>query len=203
MDIESDIKKEISSLPNLQGPEEKLWGWLLASGIFTLILGMAAIILPFVATLTIELLLGTILIIAGIVHILHVFKARRPKGLFLQLLTAALYGLVGILLVAFPLQGALTLTLLLTMMFIIAGTFKIALSLRLRPIPTWGWLMFSGLVSIALGVFIWMGLPGTATWAIGLLVGIELLFSGWSMTMFALSLRDDYKDQSLRKEPTL
>ena len=193
MDIESDIK-EISQLPSLQGPEKQLWGWLLASGIFTLILGMAAIILPFVATLTIELLLGAIFVIAGIVHVLHAFTARKPKGLFLQLLVAALYGLVGILLVAFPLQGVLTLTLLLAMMFIMAGAFKIALSLRLRPIPTWGWLMFNGVVSIALGMLIWMGLPGTAAWAIGLLVGIELLFTGWVMIMFALSIRDDYKN---------
>ena len=201
--METEYIEHIEPLPNLKEPEERLWAWLLASGIFTLILGMAAIILPFVATLTIELLFGTILIIAGIVHVLHAFTARKPKGLFLQLLAAALYGLVGILLVAFPLQGVLTLTLLLTTMFIMAGAFKIALSLRLRPIPTWGWLMFNGVVSLALGMLIWTGLPGTDAWAIGLLVGIEMLFSGWVMIMFAISIRDDYKNQGGRKEPVL
>ena len=93
-------------------------------------------------------------------------------------------------LLQFPLRGVLTLTLLLIALFIFAGMFKIALSIHLRPLSSWGWLMFSGIVSICLGIIIWMGLPGTAKWAIGLLVGIELLFSGLTMTMFAMSIKN-------------
>jgi uncharacterized membrane protein HdeD (DUF308 family) len=119
------------------------------------------------------------------------------------LLAGVLYGLVGLILLAFPLRGVLTLTLLLAILFMVAGSFKIALALYINPLPSWGWLLFSGVISAFLGILIWTGLPGTAKWAIGLLVGIELLFNGWSMTMFAFSIRDRYKAQDLRKEPML
>jgi uncharacterized membrane protein HdeD (DUF308 family) len=191
--MENEQIQQVEPLPNLKEPEEQLWRWVLGTGIFTIILGIAAIFLPFIATLTIEALLAVIFIIAGITHVLHAFQSRQTKGMALRLLAGVLYGLVGIILLAFPLQGALTLTLLLAILFMVAGSFKIALALYIRPLLSWGWLMFSGIISAILGVLIWMGLPGTATWAIGLLVGIELLFSGWSMIMFALSIRGDTK----------
>jgi len=195
--------ENIAPSPDVREPEDKIWHWLLGTGIFTIVLGIAAILLPFVATLTIEALLAVIFIMAGITNILHAFQSRQSKGLGLRLLAGFLYGLIGIILLTFPLQGALTLTLLLAILFMIAGAFKIALALYLKPIPSWGWLMFSGVVSALLGIFIWMGLPDTARWAIGLLVGIELLFSGWAMTMFALSIREDYKNRNAGKEPIL
>jgi uncharacterized membrane protein HdeD (DUF308 family) len=165
-------------------------------------LGLAAILLPFVATMTIQALLAIILVAAGITQAVHAFKSQRQKGIALRLLAAGLYGLVGILLMAFPLHGALTLTLLLAVMFTIIGAFKIALALHIRPFLSWNWLMISGIVAIVLGGLIWMGLPGTATWAIGLLVGIELLFGGWSMVRFALSVCHDYSSQSREMKST-
>jgi uncharacterized membrane protein HdeD (DUF308 family) len=193
--METEHIENIAPLPDVREPEEKIWRWLLGTGIFTIVLGIAAILLPFVATLTIEAFLALIFIMAGITSILHAFQSRQSKGLGLRLLAGVLYGLAGIVLLAFPLKGALTLTLLLAILFMIAGVFKIALALHLKPISSWGWLMFSGAVSALLGILIWMGLPDTAKWAIGFLVGIELLFSGWAMTMFALSIREDYKNQ--------
>jgi uncharacterized membrane protein HdeD (DUF308 family) len=200
--METEQIEQVESLPNPKEPEKRIWRWLLGTGIFTIVLGIAAILLPFIATLTIEALLAAIFIIAGVTHIFHTFECRQTKGLALRLHAGVLYGLVGIILLAFPLQGVLTLTLLLAILFMIAGAFKIALALYLKPLPSWGWLLFSGSISAFLGIFIWMGLPGTAKWAIGLLVGIELLFSGWSMIMFAFSIRDDYKAQNLGEEPT-
>jgi len=117
-------------------------------------------------------------------------------------LAGALYGFVGILLMAFPLRGALTLTLLLAVMFAIAGAFKIALAINIKPFPSWDWLMISGLVAVFISALIWIGLPGIATWVIGLLVGIELLLSGWSMVIFALSVRNEYKAQGREMEST-
>jgi uncharacterized membrane protein HdeD (DUF308 family) len=182
--------KQIEPIPNLRESEHKLWRWVLATGIFTIILGIAAVLLPFTATLTIEAILAAVFIIAAITHIFHAFQSGQKKGLALKLLAGALYGLVGVILLAFPLQGALTLTLLLAVLFMVAGSFKIALALYLKPLASWGWLMFSGIVSALLAILIWIGLPGTARWAIGLLVGIELLFSGLYMIMFALSMRE-------------
>ncbi len=185
---------QVEPLPGVAKPEITIWRWLLGTGVVVMILGLAAILLPFVATMAIEILLAVILIVAGVTQGVHAFKSQQPKGLALRLFAAALYGIVGILLLAFPLSGALTLTLLLAVLFAVVGAFKVALALHIRPFPSWGWLMFSGLLAIALGTLIWMGLPGTATWAIGLLVGIELLFSGWTMIAFGISVRRNYKD---------
>jgi uncharacterized membrane protein HdeD (DUF308 family) len=148
------------------------------------------------ATMAIEILIAMILFIAGATQVVHAFKSQRPKGFTFRLLAAGLYCLAGILLLAFPLHGALTLTLLLAVFFAIIGAFKIALALHLRADPSWDWLLISGLIAVVLGTLIWMGLPCTATWAIGLLVGIELLFSGGSMIRFALSVRDDSESSS-------
>jgi uncharacterized membrane protein HdeD (DUF308 family) len=188
-------------MPDFQDAEVTIWHWLLGTGAVMMILGLAAIFLPFVATLAVEILLGIVLVAAGITQVVHAFKARHAKGFAFRLLGAALYGLVGVLFLAFPLHGVLTLTALLAILFMAAGTFKIALSLHVRPVPSWGWLMVSGLVAIVLGGLIWMGLPGTATWAIGLLVGIELLFTGWSMIVFGLSVRKDYETRNKHTEP--
>ena len=194
--------EHINPLPNLSSPEEKIWQWLFWTGAIMMILGLSAILLPFIATIAIEALLAIILVVAGITQVVHAFKSQGQKGIALRLLAALLYGLVGILLMAFPLHGALTLTLLLSVMFTIIGAFKIALALHLRPFPSWDWLVISGIIAIVLGGLIWVGLPGTATWAIGLLVGIELLFNGWSMVRFALSVRNDYENPGREMKST-
>lgn len=201
--METEQTEKTEPLPDLKEPEKRMWRLLLGTGIFTILLGISAILLPFIATLTIEALLAAIFIIAGVTHIFHAFQCGQTKGLVLRLLAGLLYCLTGIILFVFPLQGVLTLTLLLAILFMVAGSFKIALALYLNPLPSWGWLLFSGVISALLGILIWTGLPGTAKWAIGLLVGIELLFSGWSMTMFAFSIHNSYKAQDLRKETML
>jgi uncharacterized membrane protein HdeD (DUF308 family) len=184
---------QINAIHGIQDPEITVWRWLLGTGIAVMILGAAAILLPFAATIAIEILLAVILLTAGTTQAVHALKSQQPKGLKLRLLSAALYGFVGFLLLVFPLHGALTLTLVLAVMFAIAGAFKIALAFHIRPYPCWAWLMISGIIAIALGTLIWMGLPGTATWSIGLLVGIELIFSGWTMIEFAISVRRDHE----------
>ncbi|MBN2316271.1 MAG: HdeD family acid-resistance protein [Sedimentisphaerales bacterium] len=188
--------QQIDPLPGLHDSKLKIWRWLLGTGVIVILLGLAAIFLPFVATLAIEILIAMILLTAGVTQVVHAFKSQKPKGFTFRLLAAGLYGFAGILLLVFPLHGALTLTLLLAVFFAIIGAFKIALALHIRPYPSWDWLLISGLIAVVLGALIWMGLPGTATWAIGLLVGIELLFSGGSMIRFALSVRDESERSS-------
>ena len=87
-----------------------LWKRLLGAGVVTSLLGVIAILLPFIATLTIEAILAVILIAAGITHLVHAFQASQPKGFYLRLLGAALYGSLGVLLLAYPMKGALTFT---------------------------------------------------------------------------------------------
>lgn len=185
--------EQVNPLPNIVQNEENIWKLLLGIGIFTILLGLCAIFLPLIATLTVEAVLAVVFIIASISHIIHAFKFPQPKGFSFRLIAGILYGFIGIMFLLFPVIGALTLTLLLAFLFIIVGAFKIALSLNLRPSKSWQWLMFSGVISIVLGVLIWAAMPGAARWVIGLLVGVELLFSGWAITAVAVSIKNEEK----------
>ena len=198
--MDNENIEQIEPIPNLRETEQRLWHWFLPAGIFTMILGIAAILLPFIATMTIQAILATVLIIAGVIQIVHAFQCRRSKGLILRIFMGIIYLLIGVMFITYPLSGALTLTLLLVLLFIVSGSFKIALALQVKPAPSWGWIMFSGIISVLLGVVIWMALPDAATWVIGLLVGIELLFSGWTMIMFSLSLRHDLKEDGTQEK---
>ena len=167
----------------------KNWGWLFTLGIAMIVIGIAAICLPMVATLTIEIVIGWLLIAGGIIHGIHAFTARRWGGGIFNVLAAILYVVVGIMLLAHPVAGIITLTMLLAAFFFVEGIFKIAMAFQMRSMPNWGWMFASGLVALALGVLIWIGWPATAAWVIGLLVGIDLIFGGWAMVFVALSVR--------------
>jgi uncharacterized membrane protein HdeD (DUF308 family) len=189
MQTETSIE-EVSVSRNIREADPDLWRRILGIGIVTIILGAAAILLPFMATLTVNVLLGIILLVAALAHAIHAFSCRDSKEMILRVLAAAVYGAAGILLLVFPRQGMLALTILLAVLFIVIGALKLALALSIQPIRGWGWLAFSGILAAGLGVLIWAGLPSAATWVIGLLIGIELLVGGWTIVVSALAMRE-------------
>ena len=163
------------------------WGWLLALGILWIILGTLAIIMPFAATLAVEMVFGVVFLIGGVAQRVQAFRSKGWKGFAVQVLGGLLALALGVILLFFPLQGVLTLTILLAAFFVAQGIVKIMAALRQRPASGWGWLMFSGILGIIVGVIIWAALPEAAIWVLGLLVGIELIFSGWAMVMIAMA----------------
>ena len=165
------------------------WGWLLALGILMIILGVFAIGAPVVATIAFQVVLGWLLVIGGIAEAIHAFMAQNWRGFLFELLSAILYIVVGALLLFNPLLGAAALTLLLAVFLVVEGIFKIIMALRVRDHRGWGWLLASGIVSLILGAMIWAQWPASGLWVIGLLVGIQLLFTGWSLVMLALAAR--------------
>jgi uncharacterized membrane protein HdeD (DUF308 family) len=165
------------------------WGWLLALGILMIILGVFAIAAPAVATIAVQFMLGWLLVISGIGEGIHAFMAQGWRGFLLELLSALLYLAVGILLLVNPLEGALALTIVLAVFLIVEGIFKIITALRVRDHDGWGWLLASGIMSVILGLLIWAEWPASGLWVIGLLVGIQLLFTGWALVMLALAAR--------------
>lgn len=167
----------------------KNWGWLLALGILMVILGVLVIGAPGVTGIAVGLLLGWILMIGGIAHGVHAFMAQGWRGFLFELLSGILYLVVGVMLVADPLGGVLALTVLLAVFLVVEGIFKIITALRSRPLNGWIWLLMSGVASVILGGLIWAQWPISGLWAIGLLVGIYLLFSGWSLMMLAFAAR--------------
>ena len=168
---------------------QKGWGWLLGLGILLSVLGLVLIAAPALGTLAIDLLVGWFLIIGGIAQLVHAFMEKAWRGFLLELASGALYLVVGVLLVFYPIAGAQALTIFLAAFLLVEGFVRIAMAMRLRPAHGWGWLLFGGIVTVILALLIWSQWPASALWVIGLLVGINLLFTGWSLTMMAIAMR--------------
>lgn len=166
--------------------------WATIYGIVLIILGILAIIMPGVATLATGLTIGWLLLIAGIVGVIAVFTAGvSAPGFWWNLITAILYALAGAALLWRPVAGALTLTIILAAYLLATGVVKAAMAFEYRrAIPkAWGWMLLSALVDIVLGVMIVLGLPGTSVWVLGLLVGINLLFTGVALIVAGVESR--------------
>ena len=159
--------------------------WFLVAGIILILLGMAAIAVPLAASIAIEVIFGWIFAISGIVKIVHSFRALSTGKCVLRMIEGILYLTVGIMFLKYPLSGVLTLTLLLAILFLIEGLIKVVVSLQLKPVFSWGWILASGIASIALAALIFYGFPSQVAWILGLLVGINLLFSGVTMLMLS------------------
>jgi uncharacterized membrane protein HdeD (DUF308 family) len=169
------------------------WRLFLVEGILLVILGILAIIVPPFATLATTLFIGWLFLISGVVGLVTTFWMRRAPGFWWSLLSALLAIIAGALLIGWPLSGVLSLTLVLIVFFIVEGvaTIMYALEHRRELSGRWGWMLASGIVDLILAGLILTGLPGTATWAIGLLVGINLVFGGTAMAAMALHARDN------------
>jgi uncharacterized membrane protein HdeD (DUF308 family) len=165
------------------------WGWFLALGIVLILAGLAAIAFPLLGTIAVKIMLGWLFLIGGAMMIVHAFQAPGWQGFLWELLVGILYAVVGAYLAFFPLTGLLTLAILLSVMFIVEGVFEVIQAVRVRPHEGWGFLLLSGLAALAVGVLIALSLPSSAEWALGLLAGINLLFSGWSYVFLALAGR--------------
>jgi uncharacterized membrane protein HdeD (DUF308 family) len=161
----------------------------LVLGILFVVLGGLAILLPFAASLVTAFVLGCLMIVAGLFQGYHALQNRRWGGSVWAIVGAVLYVAAGALVVAFPLTGTLTLTLVLAAFLVANGILKIIRAVQHRGMPPWGWLLFDGLISLALGVLLWAGWPSTAAWALGVLVGIDLIASGTSVLLIGYGAR--------------
>jgi len=175
----------------VQGALHRHWALFLIEGAVLLILGMFAVLVPPVATLAITILFGWLFLISGIVGLITTFWMRSAPGFWWSLISAALGIVVGLLLLTRPVGGALSLTLLLIAFFIVEGAVSImfALDHKRELSGQWGWMLLSGIIDLALAMMILAGLPSTAAWALGLLVGINMIFGGAAMIAMALHAR--------------
>jgi uncharacterized membrane protein HdeD (DUF308 family) len=163
------------------------WGWFLTLGIVLVVAGIAAIMFPLVSTIAAKIALGWIFLAAGIVMIIHAFSIQKWGGFLMELLLGVLYLFAGGWLAFFPFTGIVTLTILLAALFLAEGVVEVIMGFRVRPHEGWGWLVFSGLIAVAVGLLIAAELPSSAVWAIGLLVGVNLLSTGISFIVVALA----------------
>ncbi len=168
------------------------WRLYLVEGIVLLVLGAAAIALPPIATLAFTLVLGWLFLLSGVMGLVTTFWMRRAPGFWWSLISAALGIVVGGLLLARPISGALSLTIVLVAFFIIEGAASImfALDHKRELSGQWGWMLMSGIVDLVLAALVFGGLPSTAAWAIGLLVGINMVFGGSALIAMALHAKN-------------
>ena len=167
------------------------WKLFLAEGVILVILGALAIVVPPLATLAVAIFIGWLFLISGIVGIVTTFMARNMPGFWWSLLSGVLAIAAGLVLLIWPVGAIVSLTLLLIIFFVIEGVLTImyALEHKNELSGRWGWMLASGVVDLVLAAIILLGLPGTAAWALGLLVGINMLFGGASMIAMALHAR--------------
>jgi uncharacterized membrane protein HdeD (DUF308 family) len=167
------------------------WVLFLVEGIILVILGLAAIIVPPLATLAVAIFIGWLFLISGIVGLVTTFWMRHAPGFWWSLLSAVLGIVAGVVLIGSPVSGAISLTLVLIVFFIIEGVASImfALEHRRELSGRWGWMLASGIVDLVLAAIIFAGLPLSAAWALGLLVGINLVFGGSALVAMALHAR--------------
>ncbi len=167
------------------------WKAFLFEGILLVILGFGALIMPPLAGLAVTIFLGWLFLISGIGGLIITFWARQMPGFWWSLISAGLAIGAGIVLLARPMQGTLTLTIVVGAYFLAEGvtTIMYALEHRRELSERWSWMLFAGLLDILIAGMIIAGLPGSAEWAIGLLVGINLLFGGASLIGVALAAR--------------
>ena len=167
-------------------------GLFLFEGIVLTVLGVAAVVVPVLASIAATLFFGWIFLVSGIVGLFTTWHGRRVPGFWWSLLSAMVGIAAGVLLLVWPTQGLFSLTSVLIAFLWVEGAVTIFYALEHRTGPgRWGYMLASGIVDLTLGIILFAGLPGTATWAIGLLIGINMFFGGWALILMALAAPAD------------
>jgi uncharacterized membrane protein HdeD (DUF308 family) len=172
--------------PEVRAGLARSWKGLMIIGVLAILVGCVAILVPAVASVGTAIFIGWILLVVGAFLLAAAFSARSVGSLLLRLVWAALTAIVGIWLIVEPHNGTLTLTFVLGVYFLFMGLTRITVAFIGRGEPNAGWVGLSGVLGLIIGILVLAKFPSSADWAIGLLVGIDLIFAGWTLTSIAL-----------------
>ena len=164
-------------------------GLLIFLGILTVIFGFIAIGTPLITGVTVAVFVGFLLLGSGIAQIIHALKSKQWGTGIWGTIIGLLGCLAGLLMIFRPMVGLVTMTLLLAFYFLVDGICEIIAAFKIKPDQGWGWVLFNGIVAVLLGVMLWRQWPVSGAWAIGLLVGIHILMTGWSMIILGTGAR--------------
>lgn len=153
-------------------------GWFIFLGVVLILAGLAAIFFPFIGGLAVAVWAAIAFLIAGVAQTVHAFATKRWTGFLFDILVGLLYLAAGIILWFNPIQGVIALTVFLAVVLIVDGALRSIMAFQIRPRSGWLWLLAGGVLGIIAGVMIWQQLPSSAAWALGLLLGLNLLCSG-------------------------
>ena len=175
------MSTDTTSTSSVSAEQERGSRYLIAAGIVIALLGVVSIFAPLVTGSGISIVLGALLVVGGFTHVTHAFSVQGWTGWLWQLVLAGVYVIAGISLLANPVLGLTTLTVLLIGYLFVTGAVELAMGVQMRPTQQWGLVAGSGVVSLLLAVLLWLGFPSTAAWAIGLIVGVHLLTAGLAL----------------------
>jgi uncharacterized membrane protein HdeD (DUF308 family) len=179
----------MSTAPNPVSRVKKSLVWSIVLSILLILAGIAAIILPPVASLAVTIFVGWMLIAGGVIHFVYGWKTRHAGGVLWEVLIGVAYLAAGIYLLWNPIVGLAAVTLALAIYLLFEGVLEFVLSYQLRPAPGSGWLLFDGIITLILALLIWRIWPIGAPWILGLLVGISMLASGTARLMLSVAAR--------------
>jgi uncharacterized membrane protein HdeD (DUF308 family) len=165
------------------------WGWFVALGIAQIVLGIIAWFDVIAFTIFGVVFIGAMLLVAGVFQIIHAFMDREWRAFVLDLLVGALYVVGGFLLMAEPVQGSLVITLLVAAALVIGGILRIVIAIQHRHMPGWVMMLVSGVISLLVGLMLYLTLPWSGLWVVGTLIAVELVVHGVSWLQFGLTLR--------------
>jgi len=185
----SEIQRSIRDAVRLH------WSIFLLQGVIFIVLGVLAVIWPYISTVAADVYIGALFLIAGVAGLVLMIYAPGVASFVWALLTSVLALFVGLLLLWHPVEGAVPITLVLIAFFIVEGIFQIAASIGYRDVfpDSWGWMLASGIAELVLAALIIAGWPGTAGWALGLIVGVSLIVSGLTILIVATKARQEVK----------
>jgi uncharacterized membrane protein HdeD (DUF308 family) len=164
-------------------------GFLIFLGILTVIFGVVAVGSPLITGVAVAVFVGFLLLASGVARIVHAFKSKQWGTGFWGTAIGVLGVAAGLLMIFRPLVGLVTMTMLLAVYFLVDGISEIVAAFRIKPDQGWGWVLFNGIIAVLLGFMIWRQWPVSGAWAIGLLVGIHILITGWSMIILGTGAR--------------
>jgi uncharacterized membrane protein HdeD (DUF308 family) len=163
--------------------------WSIVLSVLIMIAGFLAIALPLIAGIAVTLIVGWMLIFAGVLHIVFAFRAGQARMAVWQVLLGLVYGFIGVYILMNPVAGLAGLTFAIAVYLFVEAVLELALGIQLRPAPGTGWLIFDSIITFILAVMIWSTWPSSAAWVVGVLVGISMLFSGMTRLMLTLAAR--------------
>jgi uncharacterized membrane protein HdeD (DUF308 family) len=163
--------------------------WSVIWGVSLIVLGMVAIASPFLAAVAVSALIAWLIVLAGGVHLVLAFHAHGAGSLIWKLLVGVAYVCFGIYMIAHPVLSVTSLTLLLASLFLVEGVLDIVLFFRMRPLHGSAWVLTDGIITLLLGLMIYMQWPSSSAWAIGTLVGVSMIISGLTRVMLSLAVR--------------
>ncbi len=165
------------------------WGWFVALGIAQLVLGIIAWFDVIAFTIAGTIFIGALVLVAGAFQVVHAFMDREWGSFILHLLVGVLYVIGGFLLMDEPLTGSIVITIMVAAALIIGGVLRIVIGIQHRHMPGWGLLLAGGVISLAVGLMLYLTLPWSGLWVVGTLIAVELIVHGVSWVQFGLALR--------------